>query len=189
MHYASFFWDFTRFVRVLWRWLRYVNMQPSPVAVSLPTFFLILPSPASTHPLLPSLPPKIALGLAHGQPNVRICRYMTWMLLQQWLKRHVCQQAAHTYGCIVLSRPSLTPFFSYSFVWLGFCLHTIVRPYLFTWLFGHLGSGELCVFLSGEEISLEAACLSPPPPSPPEKKTLSLWLNVFSLKDFDVRAR
>lgn len=126
--------------------MRYVNMQPSPVAVSLPPFFPILPSPASTHPVLPSLPPKIALGLAHGQPNARICRYMTWMWLRQWLKRRVCQQAAHTYSCIVLSRPSLTLFFSSSFVWLGFCLRTIVRPCLFTWLFGHLGSGELCVF-------------------------------------------
>lgn len=147
-------------------------------------FFPILPSPASTHPLLPSLPPKIALGLAHGQPNARICRYMTWMLLRQWLKRHVCQQAAHTYSCIVLSRPSLTLFFSSSFVWLGFCLRTIVRPCLFTWLFGHLCSGELCVCF-GEEISSVSLHLLPPP----EKKTLSLWLNVFSLKVFDVRAR
>lgn len=189
MHYAPFFWDFTRFVRVLWRWLRYVNMQPSPVAVSLPTFFLIPPSPASTHPLLPSLAPKIALGLAHGQPNVRICRYMTWMLLRQWLKRHVCQQAAHTYGCIVLSRPSLTPFF------LFFCLAWVLSSHDCKALPFHMViwtsrlRWTLCVFLSGEEISLEAACLSPPPPSPPEKKTLSLWLNVFSLKDFDVRAR
>lgn len=166
MHYVHFFWDFALFVRVLWRWMRNVNMQPSPVAVSLPPFFPILPSPASTHPLLPSLPPKIALGLAHGQPNARICRYMTWMLLRQWLKRHVCQQAAHTYSCIVLSRPSLTLFFSSSFVWLGFCLRTIVRPCLFTWLFGHLCSGELCVcFWGGNQF-----CFSPPSPLPPQRK-------------------
>jgi len=151
--------------------MRYVNMQPSPVAVSLPTFFLILPSPASTHPLLPSLPPTIALGLAHGQPDTRICCYMTWMLLQQWLKRPVCQQAAHTYGCIVLSRPSLTLFFSNSFVWLGFCLHTIVRPCLLRWLCGHLGSGELYVFFQVGRKSVWRWPLSPPPP---EQKDIKL---------------
>ncbi len=116
--------EISTLVRVLWRWMRYVNMQPSPVAVSLPPFFPILPSPASTHPLLPSLPPKIALGLAHGQPNARICRYMTWMLLWQWLKRHVCQQAAHTYSCIVLSRAELNAFFL-----LLFCLAWVLSSH------------------------------------------------------------
>lgn len=178
MYYVPFFWDFALFVHVLWRWMRYVNMQPSPVAVSLPPFFPILPSPASTHPLLPSLPPKIALGLAHGQPNARICHYMTWMLLRQWLKRHVCQQAAHTYSCIVLSRPSLTLFFL-----LLFCLAWVLSSHdckalPFHMVIWHLCSGELCVcFWGGNQF-----CFSPhthPTPPTPEKKTLSLWLNVF----------
>ncbi len=108
-------------------------------------------------------------GVSSWSAKCRECRYMTWMLLWQWLKRHVCQQAAHTYSCIVLSRPSLTLFFSSSFVWLGFCLRTIVRPCLFTWLFGHLAQVSFVCFSGWNQfcpprekyIKLVAKCVFP----------------------------
>lgn len=157
LHYMSFFWDFTLFVCVLWMWVRYVNMQPSPVAVSLPSPFFILPPPASTHPLQRSLTPKLAAGLAYGQPNTRICRYMTWMLRQQLLKRNVCQQAAHTYACIVLTMHSLT-LSVFPFVPARVLSSHDCEALLFTWVFRRLGSGEPDECFS---------CVSSPPPLTP----------------------